>query len=156
TVNVWAPGHDNPVQNIPQTPGIAFVYEIPGASSLDWIGGPTPMVGGPYVSWTEESAAAGRPVLVSAVDRDAEKAESTATFCAGVFAGIAGSAFIGAVQELRHDVQAQQGGVERAGSGEGSPGGGGTGVSSHPVARPTRSRLGTQAGRRLDRGRRTD
>jgi hypothetical protein len=101
-----------PVQQpIRQTPQVVFQYEMPELSSLDWIGGPVPARGIPdpinrtsaaVLTWTEDSSAAGQPVLVSAVDRVAEAADSRAVFFAGVLAGIAGSAFIGALQELLH------------------------------------------------------
>jgi len=98
-------------QPIRQTPQVVFQYEMPGFSSLDWIGGPVPSRGttdqingksAAVLQWTEDASAAEQPVLVSAVDRGAETADSRAVFFAGVQAGIAGSAFIGALQELLH------------------------------------------------------
>ena len=100
TVSVEGP---DTLQFIPQTPQVEFSYDIAGFLPLDWIGGPHPKID-PFLhaTWSEDSAAARQPVLVSAVDRGAETADSHAVFFAGVFTGISGSAVVGTLQEVLH------------------------------------------------------
>jgi len=66
---------------------------------------------------TEGSSAASQDVLISAVDRDAETADSNAMFFARLLFGIAGPALIGALQELLH-VHPQLAGADRSPEGE--------------------------------------
>ena len=78
-------------------------YGIPGATSYDWGGTPTPYF--PLqnqVQWQESSSDAANSTLVNGVDHAAQSRENTYIFIAGILLGTAGSAVIAAFQELLH------------------------------------------------------
>jgi hypothetical protein len=100
-------------------PGVQFEYLIPGLDRFDWTGGPRPQLVAHEARWsflaTEVLSASpsgiGSPgqwvrdeADFSATDRNAERHDNAFLFLAGALAGIAGGAFIGAIQEGWHSV----------------------------------------------------
>jgi hypothetical protein len=82
---------------------VYLVYSFSDANQYDWTGGPQPAsLAHDHVAWLENSAAMAEAERVSATNGSADNSDNLWTLAVGALLGVAGGAFVGALQELLH------------------------------------------------------
>ena len=83
-------------------PTMSIGYSYLNASSYQWSGAIVPSVGSDDVDWRASPYPSEQGSQISAVNPGAQSSDSTKTFFAGAFVGIAGAALVGGLTELLH------------------------------------------------------
>jgi len=78
-------------------------YNIPAASSYDWSAFPTQFANGTYARWNEQvSSGVTEGKAAVGINHASDTSDNNKTFIAGVLFGLAGAAFLSAIQEAFH------------------------------------------------------
>ena len=86
-----------------QTPKISLEYDLPGAANYQWTGPLIPSAFSTYLDWGPLSDyPTGQVVTLTGIRADLQSSDSTWTFLAGAFVGIAGAALVGLLTEFLH------------------------------------------------------
>jgi hypothetical protein len=100
TPNRVSPATPLPLNNNPPT---HILYWVPDAISYDWSGGLPPnevSISPAFARWDETLQSLAVPIAVGGTDSSSASLDSLRTFAAGTLLGIAGGAFVGAIQEF--------------------------------------------------------